>query len=235
MEKKTRMDKIALKLIIASAILFIFVIIPMQIINNHTKPPISTTDTYKIDSTNIRIKLWYNYWKVNIDYSDTSLRSFYYNKVSNVLLTAGLSPDHVPIYAEVPTIECGWNQLLFPDSSSARGLWQITKGRAKELGLKIDKNYDERLDPYRSTLAAANAFLELEKTFDNDPIKVLFAWHGGIGLLTQMQRDFKTDNPWLYQFPNRETYDFAPKVLALTLLMRVKNGNKQIPTTNRPV
>lgn len=173
-----------------------------------------------VDSNNVRIKQWLNYWTVNPP--DSGLRSFYYDKIVDIFIENGFSEDRARLYAEVPGVECGWNQLLFPSTSSARGLWQFTKGTAEQLGLNTEEGYDERLDPQKATWAAAAGFLELEQAFNHDVVKVLFAYHAGPGVLTDMRRTYRTDNAWLYDFPNRETYNFAPKVLSLALYMHRK-------------
>lgn len=209
--------------------------------NKIEEQPKGNVSLYPIDTNNVRIHLWHNYWNTISPQMDNVLqaRGFYYEQIYTTLIDNGVLPEHAEIFAEIPSIECMWDQLLHPDSSSARGLWGFTKARAEEVGLKIvmDKKgaiiYDERMDPFKATQAAAAALLELEHAFDYDPVKVLFAWHGGLGLLTFMSKTYKTTNPWLYQFPRRETMDYAPKVLALTVYMRERNGIKSISDRNQ--
>jgi hypothetical protein len=55
---------------------------------------------------------------------------------------------------------------LAPDYNSVgRGLWRLREAEAKTLGLKVDKDMDERLDPVASTVAAAKRLKELKNTY----------------------------------------------------------------------
>ena len=48
------------------------------------------------------------------------------------------------------------------NSPQGRGLWRLSKENAQDLGLRIDKFVDERLDPTASTVAAAKHFKALK-------------------------------------------------------------------------
>lgn len=53
-----------------------------------------------------------------------------------------------------------------PDyNSGGRGLWRLKEADAKSLGLRIDGNIDERLDPVASTRVAAKRLSDLKTTF----------------------------------------------------------------------
>jgi len=55
---------------------------------------------------------------------------------------------------------------LAPDFNSVgRGMWRLREAEAKSLGLRIDKDVDERLDPAASTAAAAKRLTQLKNTF----------------------------------------------------------------------
>jgi hypothetical protein len=174
---------------------------------------------YVVDTNNVRIKQWLHYWRQNITPAEVKARNFYYNRIVEAFIERGISYEYAKIYAELPGVECSWNTTRYPSNTTARGLWQFTEARAIDLGLKKE----DRLDAYLSTLAAAAGFLELEETFDKNLDKVLFAYHAGVGTLTAMKRIFKTDNAWLYEFPNRETYNFCPKVLGLVAYYRIND------------
>ena len=180
---------------------------------------------YKLDTNNTRIQQWLWYYK-NVNPVDSSMRAFYYDSVVSMLIEAGFTEDRARIYAEIPGVECNWEPTRFPETSSAKGLWQFTEGRAKALGL-MGKGFDYRLDPYKSTWAAASGFQELEQAFDHDLVKILFAYHAGEGILTEMKRLHKTSNAWLYEFPNRETYNYCPQVLSLAYVNFLKEKRGQ--------
>lgn len=55
---------------------------------------------------------------------------------------------------------------LAPDYNSVgRGMWRLREVEAKSLGLRVDKDVDERLDPAASTAAAAKRLSQLKNTF----------------------------------------------------------------------
>jgi hypothetical protein len=180
---------------------------------------------YNIDTTNVRIQQWIWFYR-NVDPIDSSMRAFYYSNVVGMLVDAGFSEPRAKIYAEIPGVECNWEPTRYPETSSAKGLWQFTEGRAKALGL-MGKGFDYRMDPYKSTWAAASGFQELEQAFDHDLTKILFAYHAGEGVLTEMKRLHRTSNAWLYEFPNRETYNYCPKVLGLAYVNFLKECRGQ--------
>lgn len=60
----------------------------------------------------------------------------------------------------------------------ARGPWQLMPGTARILGLKVSRQYDERTNYHKSTVAAARYLKDLYVQF-NDWLLVLAAYNGG--------------------------------------------------------
>lgn len=60
----------------------------------------------------------------------------------------------------------------------AKGPWQLMPGTAKILGLKVNRQCDERSNYYKSTIAAARYLRDLYALFD-DWLLVLAAYNGG--------------------------------------------------------
>src|SRR5207244_7112449 len=76
--------------------------------------------------------------------------SRYLSMIREVLRTRGLPED----LAFTAMIESGFK----PDAVSrvgAKGMWQFMAGTARRYGLRVDRWVDERLDPEKSTIAAA--------------------------------------------------------------------------------
>jgi len=76
------------------------------------------------------------------------------------LKKAGVHTDMVYIPMAVTSLAPDYN-------SSGRGMWRLKEAEAKTLGLKMDANVDERLDPIASTQAAAKRLKELRTLFGN--------------------------------------------------------------------
>jgi len=66
----------------------------------------------------------------------------------------------------IPEIESNYSPKAV-SSKGAAGLWQLMKETAKEYGLRVDGEVDERFDPYKSTRAAARYIKRLYRKYGN--------------------------------------------------------------------
>lgn len=106
---------------------------------------------------------------------------------------------------------------LQPDALSevgARGLWQFMPATARLYGLEVSTDRDERLDPWRATMAAARYLKDLYIEFGNWEL-ALAAYNCGSGRVRQAIRAGGTRNYWhLRPYLPRQTSYYVSAFLA---------------------
>lgn len=120
----------------------------------------------------------------------------------------------------VAAIESGLNPKA-ASPAGAKGMWQFMRSTAQLYGLKVNAKQDERLDPDRSTVAAAKHLRDLFGKF-NDWHLALAAYNAGSGAVGKiLARNSEVDFWNLARgghFPG-ETRRFVPRVIALSLIV----------------
>ncbi len=116
----------------------------------------------------------------------------------------------------LPLIESGFKTKAL-SKARALGLWQFIPSTGYAFGLKRDMYVDERLDPFKSTIAAISYLKELHKIF-GDWSTVLAAYNCGEGRILRIIRGQKInylDNFWdLYEKLPFETARYVPRFIA---------------------
>lgn len=112
-------------------------------------------------------------------------------------------------------------------NAKAVGVWQFMKPTGKNLGLRIDAYVDERLDPVKSTYAAANYLKELKNEFGKWYLAIL-AYNCGSGKLRQAIKQAQTDDLKVLldsekKYLPLETRIFIHKILTLAFLANDKD------------
>lgn len=126
--------------------------------------------------------------------------------IRQILMDEGLPPSLVAL-AEV---ESDLRPLAL-SAKGARGVWQLMPGTARAFGLTVDSRRDDRIDPVRSTIAAAR-FLRLLYSKWGDWNLAFAAYNAGAGAV---ERALAMDGSWSPQLERRlpaETRDYVPKV-----------------------
>ena len=121
----------------------------------------------------------------------------------------------------VAMIESGFNPLA-KSRAGAKGLWQFMPGTARRYGLRVDQWVDERVDPERSTLAAAGYLRDLYALFGSWPL-AWAAYNAGEVTVSRAIRKAGSNDFWALASTDhlrRETKDFVPQIEAATLLAR---------------
>ncbi len=120
----------------------------------------------------------------------------------------------------VAAVESGLNPSA-ASPAGARGLWQFMRTTATVYGLKVTAKQDDRLDPDRSTLAAAKLLRDLFVKF-NDWHLALAAYNAGGGAVGKVLARNSSADFWDLardgNFPG-ETKKFVPRVIALSLIV----------------
>ena len=106
----------------------------------------------------------------------------------------------------------------------ARGMWQLMPVTGRYLGLAVKKNYDERVNVYKSTRAAAKYMKELYGEFE-DWLLVVAAYNCGAGNVRKAIRKAGSRNFWvLQQFLPLETRNHVKRFIAVHVYFEGKAG-----------
>ena len=155
------------------------------------------------------------------DFIETGMKngSKYLPMIQRIFSAQGLPPE----LAYVPLVESAFR----PDAmsrASAKGVWQFMKGTAVENGLRNDWYVDERSNPEKATMAAANYLKSLGDTFGGDWQLALASYNSGPGRVQQAIKRVGVANFWsLAAKPTalpRETREYVPMILAAIVIAR---------------
>lgn len=125
--------------------------------------------------------------------------------------------------AYIAFIESGFNPRA-SSQAGAMGMWQFIPGTARNYALKVGKNLDERLDPVRSTYAAADYFHDLMAIFGpRSFLLAMAAYNSGegkiISCLKGIENPFEERNFWhIRPCLSKETREYPPKIIAASII-----------------
>lgn len=103
-------------------------------------------------------------------------------------------------------------------TAGAVGLWQFMSPTARQYGLRIDRNVDERRDPYKATEAAVKYLASLYKRFGSWEL-ALAAYNCGGGRVSKAIRYAGSKNYWKVRpYLPRETRNYIPRFIAANYL-----------------
>lgn len=130
-------------------------------------------------------------------------------------ITQELHLAQLPHWLKYITLAESRLELSVHSPAGAAGLWQLMPRTGRSLGLRIDREVDERLDPIRSTQAAAQLLHELYREFD-DWLLTLAAYNAGPGAVRRAQRRAgANDYPSIRRYLPGQTRRYIPRVLAV--------------------
>ncbi len=140
--------------------------------------------------------------------------------------------------ALLPHVESRYNPAATSPKAAA-GMWQFMPYTAREMGLRLDGNLDERRDAVASTRAAMDYLAMLNKRFDGDWELAMAAYNCGPGRVDSAQaanrRNGKPTDFWSLNLPN-ETKQYVPRILATAKLVAEsrKYGQRLTAIPDRP-
>ncbi len=137
----------------------------------------------------------------------------YLPMIEEIFASKGLPLD----LAYLPLIESGFS----PGASSwahAVGMWQFIKSTGRIFDLEVNWWFDERRDPEKATLAAAEYFTSLYKKFGDWEL-ALAAYNCGDGRMKRSIEKQKTDNYWELDLPT-ETENYVPLFMAALIIAK---------------
>jgi len=104
--------------------------------------------------------------------------------------------------------------------AGATGLWQFMYNTGKEYDLKVSSYVDERMDPYRATVAACMYFQSSYKVYEDWSL-VLASYNSGRGNVNKaIRRSGGHKNYWkIRRFLPKETRSYVPAFIAVCYAM----------------
>lgn len=131
-----------------------------------------------------------------------------------------LDNDKLPLELKyLPVIESALNPTAISRAGAA-GLWQFMSSTGKMYGLEINSLVDERMDPYKSTIAAAKYLKDLYGIY-GDWHLVIAAYNCGPGNVNKAVRRAggKQDYWAIYPYLPAETRGYVPIFIAANYAM----------------
>ncbi|HXR84452.1 MAG TPA: lytic transglycosylase domain-containing protein [Hanamia sp.] len=151
----------------------------------------------------------------------------YFNFIDGILTQYGL-PKELKYLA---VIESDLKTTAL-SSAGARGPWQFMPYTAKDYGLIINQNQDDRTDYFKSTNAAAKYLLRLYKDL-HDWLLVIAAYNGGPGRVYSAIQKSGSRNFWdLQYYLPEESRNHVKKFIATHYVMETGNKDENVANSN---
>jgi membrane-bound lytic murein transglycosylase D len=110
--------------------------------------------------------------------------------------------------------------------AGALGIWQFMPATGRAMGLRVDSLVDERMDPVRSTHAAARHLRQLHRQFGDWSLAAA-AYNAGGGRISRGMARFGARDFWeLAQLGDlaQETRTYVPRLYAVTIIARNRDA-----------
>lgn len=173
---------------------------------------------------------------------DRELTSLLYSH-GNTLLTIKRAnryyPLIIPILKEqnIPTdffylaaVESYFNLRAYSPAKAA-GIWQFIPATAKEYGLEVNSEVDERYDPEKATIAACQYFKKAYLKY-GDWASVMASYNGGMGRISK-ELDRQRCTSFFDLYLNEETTRYVYRIMAMKVILENYNNFGFIVTTEQ--
>ncbi len=135
----------------------------------------------------------------------------WFDELSAIVKSYGIPED----FAYLPIIESDLRNVVSP--RKAVGFWQLLEGTAKELGLEVAIEVDERYDPIKSTHAACKFLLKSYNRMGSWTMAAA-TYNAGITGVNRSIQTQQIDSYWDLLL-NEETARYVPRMIAIKLIM----------------
>ncbi|HEQ99573.1 MAG TPA: FHA domain-containing protein [candidate division Zixibacteria bacterium] len=151
--------------------------------------------------------------------------------VRRMLRGAGLPEE----FAYLAFVESGYDSTA-TSPAGARGLWQFMPATARDFGLTVNNDMDERVNAKKSTEAACKYIKQLYNLY-NSYMLAMASYNTGLGRIRNalMRMDVIEQNRFWYLVKNdmlhNETVEYVPKIMAAMIIATdpVKFGFSEAP------
>lgn len=135
----------------------------------------------------------------------------YFPLIEKILRENGIPDD----FKYLALAESGLTQVVSP--KNAVGFWQFLKGTAREYGLEVSEEVDERYNIEKSTVAACKYFKKAYEKFNSWTMVAASYNNGRLGLIKQINRQ---DEDYYYDLLlNEETGRYLYRILSLKTIL----------------
>jgi membrane-bound lytic murein transglycosylase D len=132
--------------------------------------------------------------------------------IEPILKKNGIPDD----FKYLAVIESGLVNVVSP--AGARGVWQFMPETAKERGMEVNENVDQRYDLVKSTEAACRYFLSAKAKFGSWTLAAA-SYNGGMSGVNK-QIDIQKVSNYYDLLLTEETYRYVFRILALKEIMK---------------
>lgn len=139
--------------------------------------------------------------------------------MAEILAAAGMPPELV----HLPHVESSFHPQA-TSKAGARGLWQFMPATGRRF-LRVQTDLDERLDPIRSTEAAARYLAEARRVLGSWPLAVVAYNHGVAGVARAREKTGGSDVARILLDYDGPSFGFASQNFYCEFLAAIEVGN----------